>query len=173
MLGRAHLAGDDPGPVGGGMEANRVPEGGILFSSTPCSMWSHPSAMTPRCPVLTEVLRSDPACSTTDHQQSHRTSPQCQGHRKPVRPTGVNWRALLKAAAFTPAGLWLRASAATDHALFSAPCSRNTQIKLDTSHTLGEQLILAQELISPKNTHLAQHRQHCIPLLRYGDMIQP
>lgn len=173
MLGRAHLAGDAPGPVGGGMEANRVPEGGILFSSTPCSMWTHPSAMTPRCPVLTEVLRSDPACPTTDHQQSHRTSPQCQGHRKPVRPTGVNWRALLKAAAFTPAGLWLRASAATDHALFSAPCSRNTQIKLDTSHTLGEQLILAQELISPKNTHLAQHHQHCIPLLRYGDMIQP
>lgn len=36
-----------------------VPEGETLLSSTPCSMWSHPSATTPRCPVLIGVLRSD------------------------------------------------------------------------------------------------------------------
>lgn len=96
-----------------------VPEGGTLLSSTPCSMWSHPSAMTPWCPVVSGVLRSDPACPTMDHQQSHRMSPKCQGPKKPLRLTGVNWRALLKAAAFTPAGLWLRASAATDTLLIS------------------------------------------------------
>lgn len=61
----------------------------------------------------------------------------------------------------SPAGLWLRVSAATAHALFSAPCSRNTQIKLDTTHMLGEQLIPAQEPISPKKTQLAQHHQYC------------
>lgn len=45
--------------------------------------------------------------------------------------------------------------------LFSAPCSGNTQIKLDTSRTLGEPHAPVQGLSRPERPQLAQHHPYC------------
>lgn len=155
MMGCAHLAADAPWVKG--WRPTGVPEGGNPAQQ---HMLLHHSAA-PRCPVLAGVLRPDPAYPTTGHQHSW-LGTGCP-HSARVRGSSSDppERALLKAAVFTPSGLWPGGPAATHHTLWLAPCSGNTQIKSDTSHTPQEHHVPAQGLAGPKKLQLTQHHQHC------------